>query len=90
MTAHSSEGHSAEGPWRLLLDEEGGPVAWLRGESRIPAGEGHVAGAGLRSALDAVLASPADAAVVVDEGRAVGWLDRNAVLRALSVPEDRS
>lgn len=86
----SSEEHSAEGPWRLLLDEEGRPVAWLRGEDRIPAGDGHVAGTGLRSALDAVLASPAEAAAVVEDGRAVGWLDRSTVLRALADPTDRS
>lgn len=95
VTAPSTEGRSAEGrsteeQWRLLLDEEARPVAWRRGEARIPAGDGHVAGAGLRSALDAVLASPAEAAVVVEGGCAVGWLDRSTVLRALADPTDRS
>ncbi len=80
---------ATEGPWRLQLDEEARPVAWLSDHARIPAGDGHVAGAGLRSALDAVLASPADAAVVVEDGRAVGWLDRSAVLRALAASADR-
>ena len=79
---------SSEEPWRLTLDAEGRPVAWMRAGSRIPAGDGHVAGAGLRSALDAVLASPAEAAVVVEEGRAAGWVQRSAVLTALSEPVD--
>ena len=88
VDAPPSPGPGAE-PWRLQLDAEGRPLAWLRAGSRVPAGDGHTAGAGLRSALDAVLASPAGAAVVVDEGRAVGWIERRTVLAALADPANR-
>lgn len=79
------------GTWRLNLDDAGRPLTWENGDMRTPAGEGHRAGSGLRSALDAALSSPAGAAAVVDgTGCVVGWLERSAVLRALEDPASRS
>ena len=78
------------GSWRLTVDDAGRPLTWENGETRTPAGEGHLAGSTLRSALDAALSSPAGTAAVVDDtGRVVGWLRRSAVLTALEDPAGR-
>jgi len=77
--------------WRLDCEDDGRPAAWVRGEERIPAGEGWRVGDGLRQALDAVLSSPTAAVHAVDDrGVVTGWITRSAVLAAVDAPRDPS
>jgi osmoprotectant transport system ATP-binding protein len=84
-----------EGGWWLVLDAERRPQGWMRSDGAPGAvvGPEHVVPGGslydtrsgsLRSALDAALSSPSRQGVAVDgEGRAVGSLTADDVLRAL-------
>src|SRR5699024_8856911 len=77
--------------WRRDCEDDGRPAAWVRGEERIPAGEGWRVGDGLRQALDAVLSSPTAAVHAVDDrGVVTGWITRSAVLAAVDAPRDPS
>ncbi|MGI8813765.1 MAG: ABC transporter ATP-binding protein [Pseudonocardia sp.] len=95
--ATSVLGDSAVGDgWRLVVDREGRPLGWHGGgvvdrgvvdrEHLVPGGSLYPVGSGsLRGALDAVLSSPSGLGVAVDDdGRAVGAIVADDVLRALA------
>jgi osmoprotectant transport system ATP-binding protein len=72
--------------WALVVDADRRPRGWRGAGGRmLPAGSLHRVGSGsLRGALDAVLSSPSGLGVAVDdEGRAVGAIRADDVLRAL-------
>jgi osmoprotectant transport system ATP-binding protein len=84
----------AEGGWWLVVDAERRPQGWVRADGAsgavgpervVPGGSLYDTRSGsLRSALDAALSSPSRRGVAVDgEGRAVGSLTADDVLRAL-------
>ena len=81
--------------WTLVLDADGHPVGWHHDrtggatvdlDALVPGGSLYDTTDGsLRSALDAALSSPSGQGVAVDaEGRAVGAVDADDVLAALS------
>ncbi len=86
----------APGAWALVVDEERRPVGWLNAtRQRLAASQGAAALAPLgsltttsrtlRQLLDAVLSSPSERGVVVDDdGLLLGVVDANDVLAALA------
>ncbi|GEL19814.1 ABC transporter ATP-binding protein [Pseudonocardia asaccharolytica] len=82
--------------WTLVVDEERRPLGWFDGRSAgggpvdaddlVPGGSLYDTGSGsLRAALDAALSSPSGRGVAVDdEGRVLGSIGADDVLRALA------
>ncbi|MBB2959346.1 ABC transporter ATP-binding protein [Pseudoclavibacter helvolus] len=88
----SLDPHTSE--WSLAVDDNGRPDAWLHRASslRVPVGAVVTLDDNLRRSLDAVLASPASLAVVVDEaGVAAGIVRGETVFaRVAEASGDRS
>ncbi|MGP3934995.1 ABC transporter ATP-binding protein [Nonomuraea sp. KM88] len=83
---------SSQEPWRLVVDEQGGPVGWISGArpgELEPFGTFLYGRDSMRSALDAALLSPSGCSVAVDdEGRVVGVATREALDEALAEAAD--
>lgn len=88
----SLDPHTSE--WSLAVEDNGRPDAWLHRASslRVPVGAVVTLDDNLRRSLDAVLASPASLAVVVDEaGVAAGIVRGETVFaRVAEASGDRS
>jgi osmoprotectant transport system ATP-binding protein len=92
----------APGAWVLAVDEERRPVGWLNGTRQdlaasqgasalAPLGSLTTTSRTLRQLLDAVLSSPSERGVVVDDdGALVGVVDANDVLAALAAQRGAS
>ena len=91
-TARLGESVAAGSGWVLAVDEAGAPLGWADAngwggpltESRLHRlGTLAPAGSSARTLLDAVLSSPSRRGVVVEDGRVVGTVGADEVLRAL-------
>ncbi|GGK56216.1 ABC transporter ATP-binding protein [Ornithinimicrobium pekingense] len=92
LTARLGESVPAGTGWVLAVDEVGAPIGWADAtgwggpltDSRLHRlGTLAPAGASARTLLDAVLSSPSRRGVVVEDGRVVGTVGADEVLRAL-------